>query len=328
MTRPPAEAGDGRRGGQNAVRTTRGERHPPAAPWRRPAPTTRSSTSTAATTTSRRPSYDAKWGVDFGTVGRAQVRGKVEKLLGRGPGPFARALEVGSGTGYFTLNLMQAGVIGARRLHRRVARHARRAAGERASGSASTSRPSAATPRRCRSRTRASTSCSATRCSTTCPSWSARSPSSGACCGPAACCCSPASRRATATGSRRMPKRAGLAAAPLWRRLVARARGAATATARPPDDHALESMVDVHAFAPADLERHAQAAGFERRARARRGAAGEHGSAGSTARSRRARCTRTSRAAGSATPTAATSCCRRSTARCSSRTCPRPASTT
>src|SRR3954465_12846849 len=55
--------------------------------------------------------YDAKWGVDFGDVGRAQVLGKVEKLLGRRPGPFARALEIGSGTGYFTLNLMQAGVV-------------------------------------------------------------------------------------------------------------------------------------------------------------------------------------------------------------------------
>ena len=31
--------------------------------------------------------YDAKWGVDFGEVGRAQVLGKVRKLLGRDPGP-------------------------------------------------------------------------------------------------------------------------------------------------------------------------------------------------------------------------------------------------
>ena len=55
--------------------------------------------------------YDAKWGVDFGDVGRAQVLGKVEKLLGPRPGPFGRSLEIGSGTGYFTLNLMQEGVI-------------------------------------------------------------------------------------------------------------------------------------------------------------------------------------------------------------------------
>src|SRR3954467_4110590 len=57
--------------------------------------------------------YDAKWGVDFGAIGRAQVLGKVEKLLGPRPGPFARSLEIGAGTGYFSLNLMQEGVVAA-----------------------------------------------------------------------------------------------------------------------------------------------------------------------------------------------------------------------
>jgi SAM-dependent methyltransferase len=56
--------------------------------------------------------YDVKWGVDFGEVGRAQVLGKVRKLLGPRPGPFARSLEIGAGTGYFTLNLLAAGVLG------------------------------------------------------------------------------------------------------------------------------------------------------------------------------------------------------------------------
>src|SRR3954471_2878213 len=55
--------------------------------------------------------YDAKWGIDFGEIGRSQVLGKVRKLLGSKPGPFAHSLEIGSGTGYFTLNLMQDGVI-------------------------------------------------------------------------------------------------------------------------------------------------------------------------------------------------------------------------
>jgi ubiquinone/menaquinone biosynthesis C-methylase UbiE len=55
--------------------------------------------------------YDAKWGIDFGEVGGAQVLGKLSKLLGRRPGPFARSLEIGAGTGYFSLNLLRAGVV-------------------------------------------------------------------------------------------------------------------------------------------------------------------------------------------------------------------------
>lgn len=56
-------------------------------------------------------SYDAKWGIDFGEIGRTQVLGKLQKLLGRDMPAFDRALEIGAGTGYFTLNLMQAGVV-------------------------------------------------------------------------------------------------------------------------------------------------------------------------------------------------------------------------
>ena len=57
-------------------------------------------------------SYDSKWGIDFGEVGQTQVLGKLRKILGsaldRG---FPRSLEIGAGTGYFTLNLLQAGVV-------------------------------------------------------------------------------------------------------------------------------------------------------------------------------------------------------------------------
>jgi ubiquinone/menaquinone biosynthesis C-methylase UbiE len=59
--------------------------------------------------------YDAKWGIDFGDVGEAQVIAKVRKALGRGAAAethFERSLEIGAGTGYFTLNLLRAGVIG------------------------------------------------------------------------------------------------------------------------------------------------------------------------------------------------------------------------
>jgi ubiquinone/menaquinone biosynthesis C-methylase UbiE len=56
--------------------------------------------------------YDAKWGIDFGEVGQDQVTAKVRKALGSSPGHYGRSLEIGSGTGYFTLNLMRAGLIG------------------------------------------------------------------------------------------------------------------------------------------------------------------------------------------------------------------------
>jgi ubiquinone/menaquinone biosynthesis C-methylase UbiE len=56
--------------------------------------------------------YDSKWGIDFGQIGQAQVLGKLRKVLGaeleRG---FGRSLEIGAGTGYFSLNLLQAGAV-------------------------------------------------------------------------------------------------------------------------------------------------------------------------------------------------------------------------
>jgi ubiquinone/menaquinone biosynthesis C-methylase UbiE len=55
--------------------------------------------------------YDTKWGVDFGEIGRNQVRGKLHKLLGRPLPTFEHALEIGCGTGYFTLNMLQDGVV-------------------------------------------------------------------------------------------------------------------------------------------------------------------------------------------------------------------------
>jgi ubiquinone/menaquinone biosynthesis C-methylase UbiE len=56
--------------------------------------------------------YDSKWGIDFGELGLEQVTAKVRKALGREPGHYARSLEIGAGTGYFTLNLLRAGLIG------------------------------------------------------------------------------------------------------------------------------------------------------------------------------------------------------------------------
>jgi len=57
-------------------------------------------------------SYDSKWGIDFGELGRRQVEAKLGKALGPLLRPsFGDALEVGAGTGYFSLNLLQAGVV-------------------------------------------------------------------------------------------------------------------------------------------------------------------------------------------------------------------------
>jgi ubiquinone/menaquinone biosynthesis C-methylase UbiE len=56
-------------------------------------------------------SYDAKWGIDFAATGQAQVRSKLIKALGSEPDRWEHALEIGAGTGYFSLNLMTAGTI-------------------------------------------------------------------------------------------------------------------------------------------------------------------------------------------------------------------------
>ena len=55
--------------------------------------------------------YDSKWGISYEPHGQAQVIGKLRKALGKPIGSFDRALEIGSGTGYFTLNLLQSGIV-------------------------------------------------------------------------------------------------------------------------------------------------------------------------------------------------------------------------
>ena len=56
--------------------------------------------------------YDSKWGINYNEVGQAQVTGKLRRALGFEPSRYGRALEIGAGTGYFTLNLLRSGVVG------------------------------------------------------------------------------------------------------------------------------------------------------------------------------------------------------------------------
>jgi ubiquinone/menaquinone biosynthesis C-methylase UbiE len=56
--------------------------------------------------------YDSKWGINYDEVGRAQVESKLRKALGHEPPRYGRGLEIGAGTGYFTLNLLRAGIVG------------------------------------------------------------------------------------------------------------------------------------------------------------------------------------------------------------------------
>src|SRR3954469_4399128 len=56
--------------------------------------------------------YDAKWGISYEEQGRRLVVAKLRKALGGPIRRFDRALEIGAGTGYFSLNLARAGLIG------------------------------------------------------------------------------------------------------------------------------------------------------------------------------------------------------------------------
>ena len=156
--------------------------------------------------------YDTKWGVDYGEIGRNQVRGKLHKLLGTPLPTFGRSLEIGAGTGYFTLNMLQDGVV-------REAVASDISPGMLDALQANAQRIGVAVE---------TVACDAEdlpfdddcfdlvlgqRSCTTSPTSTARSPSSGACCAPAGSSSSPASRRRPATGSpptpsaRRSPRR-------------------------------------------------------------------------------------------------------------------------
>jgi len=208
--------------------------------------------------------YDAKWGIDFGATGQQQVRAKLVKALGGHDGEtFGDALEIGSGTGYFSLNLVQLGVV-----ERLTATDISPGMLERLATTAEELGLDVETAE------------------TEAEALPFEDESFDLVFGHAVLHHIPDLKQAFAEFRRvlrpggaiafagepsrygdrlaALPKRAGLLAAPAWRRLV-RARPRAIAEAEQSEGHSLEGEVDVHAFAPADLRRLLRDAGFERR---------------------------------------------------------------
>jgi ubiquinone/menaquinone biosynthesis C-methylase UbiE len=207
-------------------------------------------------------SYDSKWGIDFGDIGQEQVTGKLRKALGGGPArPFGDALEIGAGTGYFSLNLLQAGAI-------------ERATATDISPGMLAKLDANAERLGLEIRTAAAEA-------ETLPfpdqsfdlvfghavlhhipdlgqafSEFARVLRPG---GTVAFCGEP-SRYGDLLAA--IPKRTALITAPLWRRLVGASARDYEAEAAEEHRHELEPEVDVHAFAPGDLRRFCDAAGL------------------------------------------------------------------
>jgi ubiquinone/menaquinone biosynthesis C-methylase UbiE len=209
-------------------------------------------------------SYDSKWGIDFGATGQNQVLGKLHKLLGseldRG---YGRSLEIGAGTGYFSLNLLQAGVV-REATCTDISPGMIRTLGENAQRlglSVRTARADA-------------------------ESLPFADQSFDIVLGHAVLHHLPGLRRAFAefhrvlrpggrivfagepsrAGDRlaSVPKRGAMTLAPVWRKLIRAdpAPADSNGDSAGGDGHDLERFVDIHAFAPVDLARHARRAGF------------------------------------------------------------------
>jgi ubiquinone/menaquinone biosynthesis C-methylase UbiE len=190
------------------------------------------------------------------------VLGKLTKLLGPHPGPYARSLEIGAGTGYFSLNLLREGVV-------REATCTDISPGMLETLEANAERLGLEVE---------TAACDAAELPF-------EDGSFDLVLGHAVLHHLPALERSFAEFARVLrpggtlffagepsrqgdriaawPKRAAMRAAPLWRKAV-RARPVANG-AQPSGadaEHALESVVDVHAFDPSELQRLMQGAGF------------------------------------------------------------------
>ncbi|HXR31145.1 MAG TPA: class I SAM-dependent methyltransferase [Solirubrobacterales bacterium] len=208
--------------------------------------------------------YDAKWGIDFGATGQEQVRQKLVKALGGRDGEsFGAGLEIGSGTGYFSLNLLQLGAI-----ERLTATDISPGMLKRLATTAEDLGLEIETVE------------------TEAEQLPFEDESFDLVFGHAVLHHIPDLGKAFAEFRRvlrpggaiafagepsrygdrlaALPKRAGMLAAPLWRKAV-RAQPRAIPESEKSEGHGLEGEVDVHAFAPADLRRLLRDAGFEER---------------------------------------------------------------
>jgi ubiquinone/menaquinone biosynthesis C-methylase UbiE len=203
--------------------------------------------------------YDSKWGIDFGEIGREQVLVKVDKAIGHHPDGWRRSLEIGAGTGYFTLNLLRARMI------------AEATCTDISPGMLATLRENAESLGLELRTERAD----AEQLPFADESFDLvlghavlhHIPDLQRAFGEFARVLAPGGQilfagEPSRYGDRlaQVPKRAATALAPLWRRAVG-AR-AASSQGHAASDESLEGCVDVHAFSPAELARAAQSAGF------------------------------------------------------------------
>jgi ubiquinone/menaquinone biosynthesis C-methylase UbiE len=205
--------------------------------------------------------YDSKWGINYGARGAEQVLAKMRKAMGDDRGPFTRSLEIGAGTGYFTLNLLLAGVI---------------------DEAVSTDISQGMLDQLDRSAAELGVPVTTARCDA--PELPFEDESFDLLLGHAVLhhipdldaafaefrrvlrpggtlvFCGEPSRYGDRVAA--LPKRAALALAPAWRRVLGVGRRVGGADQTDHAEHLLEHVVDQHAFTPGDLSAYARGAGF------------------------------------------------------------------
>ena len=206
--------------------------------------------------------YDSKWGIGYDEVAQAQVTGKLRKALGALPATgFDRGLEIGAGTGYFSLNLMRAGLL-------RSAVASDISPGMLAALSESAA--SLGVPVE-------TVACEASSLPFDDESFdlvfghavlhhlpdlagSFREFRRVLAPGGVVAFCGEPSRYGDRLSA--VPKRGALALAPVWRAMIGARSRNGNGHVHGEEEDQLEQVVDIHAFTPADLSTHANAAGF------------------------------------------------------------------